>query len=110
MEILVSPGQYCTTRARLSLQIALTLNVSPIPNMSDNLTLNNVVHHLTSTGVTNAMVGNAHAHAVNWVTATAWSDGEMTYDTQRLHQEMRGTVLDAADTPIPLEPHQMLNV
>ena len=107
IEVLTIPSLYCSHRAQLKVIISIHREQWPISNVTDNVTIDNIVRHLTLLGIPDHKVREAHHYAVEWLRSTAASTSrpEEAAEASTVYQRwQRHTNYSPEDTPLVNEP------
>jgi hypothetical protein len=106
VEVFCTPGLYRRTRQDLNLSISIHRDQHAMPNTSPNLSVEEVVRHLSSLGVSDYEVREAYHYSIGWIKGAAESrheeDSAPASDVlQRLNQ-LPGP--EEVDAPLMTEP------
>jgi hypothetical protein len=75
-EVFATPGLYRQIRERLHVFPTIHRERRPMPSVTDNITLEDVVRHLASIGVSDTEVREAYHYGIGWVTSNSESRRE----------------------------------
>ena len=73
IEVLIIPGLYCSHHAQLKVIISIHCEQWPMSNMTDNMTIDNIIQHLAFLSIPDHKVREAHHYTVEWLRSTAAS-------------------------------------